>query len=72
MKTWQTSGLAIHTAAKDLSAIYKDTEFDWIAPFLESCNLNVAFYSNLPQSLDTELSSGGKVPSSAHISRGHF
>ena len=40
--------------------------------FPESCNLTVALYFNLPQSLDTELSNGGKVPSSAHISRGHL
>ena len=67
MKTWQTSGLAIQTAAKDLSAIYKDTEFDSTASFPESCNLTMALYSNLSQSLDTELSNGGKIPSSAQI-----
>ena len=67
MKTWQTAGLGFQNAAKDLSAILKDTKFDSTAFFPESCNLTVALYSNLPQSLDTELSNGVKVPSPAHI-----
>ena len=54
MKTWQTAGLGFQNAAKDLSAILKDTKFDSTAFFPESCNLTVALYSNLPQSCEME------------------